>query len=93
MNATKTVTVRLQHNSSLPNSRWCEPVGWEPKNEIEGAEYQDGSWWDEYENVAGLVWFGHPDAYGANEKIEASLEDLRVVSCPDCRIVGEVELD
>lgn len=36
--ATRTVTVRLLHNASIPTARWCEPVGWEPANVIEGSE-------------------------------------------------------
>ena len=89
---TTTKTVRLKHNSSIPNARWCEPVGWEPQNTIEGAEFVDGSWWSEDSEEAGLVWFGERDAYGAEEVIEASLDDLRVASCGDCRVIGDVQL-
>lgn len=92
MNATKTLKVRLLHNASIPGARWCEPIGWEPVNEVEGSELVDGAWWDADEQTAGLVWFGHPDSYGANEVAEVSLDDLRVASCGDCRVVGEVEL-
>jgi len=92
MNAIKTVTVRMLHHSSIPNARWCEPVGWEPANEVEGAETYDGSWWDESEEIAGLVWFGDRDAYEMDEVAEVDLADLRVASCGDCRVIGEVEL-
>ena len=87
-----TKTVRLLHNASIPSARWCEPVGWEPANVIEGSELFDGAWWDADEQTAGLVWFGHPNEYGANEVMEANLDDLRVASCGDCRVIGPVEL-
>lgn len=86
----KSVSVRLMHYSSIPGARWCEPVGWEPTNEIEGAEHQEkGSWWDDQEEVAGLVCFvsGNED-----DEIEVSLDDLRIASCGDCRVIGKVDL-
>lgn len=89
---TKTIRVRLLHNASIPSARWCEPIGWEPANEIAGAELVDGAWWDADEQVAGLVWFGERDAYGHEEVIDVTLDDLRVASCGDCRVIGEVEL-
>lgn len=91
MTTTKTVKVRLLHNSSIPSARWCEPIDWQPANEIAGAEPCDGSWWSDDEQVAGLVWFGDRNAYGANEVIHADLDDIRVASCGDCRVIGEVE--
>lgn len=89
---TQTVRVRLLHNSSIPNARWCEPVGWEPSNVVEGSELVDGAWWNDDEQTAGLVWFGHPNEYGANEVMEAKLDDLRVASCGDCHVIGKVKL-
>lgn len=90
MNATKTLKVRLLHNASIPNARWCEPIGWTPANEVKGAEFDNGCWWDGDEEAASLVWFGHPNEYGANEVMQANLDDLRVASCGDCRVIGEV---
>jgi hypothetical protein len=90
MKTTKTVTVRLMHDASIPNARWCVPVGWEPQNDIEGADFVDGSWWSDDEE-AGLVWFGDRNAYGVEEVVVVSLDDLRVASCGDCRVIGEVE--
>jgi hypothetical protein len=91
MTATKALTVRLMHNAAIPNARWCEPIGWTPSNEIDGSELSDGAWWDDDEQTAGLVWFGHPDEFGAGEVIEANADDIRVASCGDCRVIGEVK--
>jgi len=85
-----TVTVRLLHYASIPNARWCEPVGWEPTNAVKGSELVDGAWWDDDNQTAGLVWFGDLYTYGANEVMQASLDDLRVASCGNCRVIGEV---
>ena len=84
--------VRLLHDASIPGARWCEPIGWEPTNEIEGSEFVDGSWWDADEQTAGLVWFGDRNAYGVREVVEVGLDDLRVASCGNCRVIGEVEV-
>lgn len=92
MSATKITRVRLLHNASIPGARWCEPLDWEPANQIDGSEFVDGGWWDAEEQTAGLVWFGDRNAYGAEEVIDASLDDLRVASCGDCRVIGAVEL-
>ena len=89
MAATKTLTVQLQHRSSIQQARWCQPVGWEPANKIEGAEFVDGSWWGETEEEAGLVCFVEGDE---GDEIEVALDDLRVASCGDCRVIGEVEV-
>lgn len=88
-NSTKTVTVRLMHNTSLTRTRWCQPVGWEPANKLAGAEFVDGSWWDDQEEVAGLVCFAEGDE---GDEIEVSLDDLRVASCGDCKVIGKVKL-
>jgi hypothetical protein len=90
--AAKTVRVRLLHNASIPSARWCSPIGWEPRNTVEGAEFADGSWWTDDEEAAGLVWFGDRNAYGAEEAIDANIDDIRVASCGDCRVIGTVEL-
>ncbi len=90
---TTTRTVTLMHNASIPGARWCEPKGWEPANVIEDADFVDGAWWYDDEQAAGLVWFGNRDAYGARETVEVSLDDLRVASCGDCRVIGAVEID
>ena len=82
--------IRLNHQSSIPGAIWCEPIGWEPTNEIEGADYFDSGWWDDVENVAGIVAFVDGDQ---NEVIECDISDLRIASCGDCRIIGEVEID
>jgi hypothetical protein len=82
--------IRLLHTASIPNARWCEPIGWEPKNHIEGAEWQDNAWWDEDNEVASLVWYGEPNAYGVGEVIDADLADLRVARSGECRVIGEV---
>lgn len=88
-NSTKTVTVRLMHNTTLTRTRWCVPVGWEPTNNLTGAEFVDGSWWDDQEEVAGLVCFAEGDE---GDEIEVSLDDLRVASCGDCKVIGKVKL-
>jgi hypothetical protein len=89
---TTLLTIRLLHNASIPGARWCEPVGWEPANVIEGSELDDGAWWDADEQTAGLVWFGEVDAYGSGDVVEVTADDLRVASCGDCRVIGEVQI-
>lgn len=86
----KTVRVRLLHNASIPNARWCEPVGWVPKNVIAGAELVDGAWWDEYEEVAGMVLFGD-HSFELYEVAEVNLGVLRVASCGNCRVLAKVK--
>lgn len=80
--------VRINHKSSVSGASWCTPVGWEPDNQIEGAEFLDGSWWSDSEEEAGLLYFGEAQE---GEEIEATFADLRVASCGDCRVIGEVE--
>lgn len=89
MHATKSLKVVLGHRSSISQARWCQPVGWKPKNEIEGADFVDGSWWGESEEEAGLVCFVQGEE---GEEIEVSSDDIRVASCGNCRVIGAVEL-
>jgi hypothetical protein len=87
MTTTQTLKVELKHRSSISNARWCQPVGWEPANEIAG-EFIDGSWWSESQEEAGLVCFVQGDE---GDVIEVPVDELRVASCGDCRVIGEVE--
>lgn len=85
----KTVTVRLLHDSSIPSLRWCEPIGWEPKAEVNG-EYADGSWWDDNEEVAGLVVLGNYTE-GEDEIVTVDIDQIRIASCGDCKIIGKLD--
>jgi hypothetical protein len=87
------VKVQLLHCASIPGSRWCNPMGWHPTNKVDGAEYEDFTWWDSSdEEAAGLLWLGDVNAHGANEVAMVNLTDLRVASCGDMRILGNVTL-
>lgn len=80
--------ITLGHKSSIPGARWCKPNGWEPQNQVEGAEFTDGSWWGQQGEEAGLVCF----VEGEEGELKCvTAEDLRVASCGDCRIVGKVQ--
>jgi len=79
--------VQLNQKCSIQGSRWCTPLGWEPRNQIEGAEFTDGSWWDETEEVAGLVCFTDGEE---GELISVKLSDLRIASTGNCKVIGEV---
>ena len=80
--------VRINHKSSVSGASWCVPIGWEPDNQIEGAKFVDGAWWSAESEEAGLLYFG--DAEEGSE-VDATFADLRVVSCGNCRVIGEVE--
>jgi hypothetical protein len=76
-------------------------VGWEPSNELGGASFIDGSWYDDESDisapeVAGIVWFGDVDEYEECDNdeliIECSLDDLRIASCGDCKVIAEVKM-
>jgi hypothetical protein len=85
------VEVEVCHASSIPGARWCRPVGWSPRNAIDGAEWSDGdgAWLDENGDAAGIVVYGD---HAEGDRVTVALDDLRVASCGDCRVVGEVEV-
>lgn len=87
-----TVAVLVGHRSGIAGARWCRPVGWSPRNRIEGAEWSDeaGAWNSEYEEEAGIVVFGHDNE---GDTVTVGLDDLRVASSGECRVIGEVEVD
>lgn len=87
------VAVLLCHRSSIPGARWCRPIGWSPRNQIKGADWTEdcGAWLTEDSEEAGLVVFGHDGSEG--ETVTVGLDDLRVVSSGDCRVIGEVEVN
>lgn len=88
------VEVLVCHDSSIAHARWCRPVGWSPRNRVEGADWDDadGVWIDEDGEAAGIVLYGHDDA-NKGDTVAARLDDMRVVSCGDCRVLGSVEID
>lgn len=90
MTTLKTLTVELQHRAAIGGTRWVKPIGWEPKNEFAGSEFTDGSWWDANEETHGLIAFNTTGEEG--ETVEVSLDDLRVASCGNCRVIGEVKV-
>lgn len=81
--------VQLNHKCSIQGSRWCTPIGWEPSNNIEAAEFSEGSWWSETDELAGLVCFTADDE-GEDDIVEVELSDLRVVSTGNCRVIDDV---
>jgi len=85
------VEVEVCHASSIPGARWCRPVGWSPRNAIDGAEWSDGdgAWHDEHGDAAGIVIYGD---HAEGDRVTVALDDLRVAACGDCRVVGEVEV-
>lgn len=87
------VKVKLLHKCPVPGARWCGPVGWEPANKIKGAAYEDGAWWDGREEVASLIWLGDPNQHGAFHEITVPLDDLRVATAGECRVLEKVKCD
>lgn len=87
------VKVRIGHASSVPHARWCRPIGWSPRNRVDGADwYDDGAWLDDDGETAGIVLFGGEDS-AEGDTVTVSLDDLRVVSSGDCRVIGPVEVE
>lgn len=88
------VEVTVGHRSGIAGARWCLPVGWSPRNRVLGAGWsdEDGAWTTEGGEVAGLVVFTQDDE-DEGETVTVGLDDLRVVSCGDCRVIGEVQVD
>ena len=87
------VEVKVGHRASIAGARWCRPVGWSPRNRVEGADWcdEDGAWTTEDGEAAGIVVFGHDDEEG--DTVTVGLDDLRVVSSGDCRVIGDVQID
>jgi hypothetical protein len=83
--------VEVGHAASIPGARWCRPVGWSPRNAIDGAEWSDGdgAWNDENGDAAGIVIYGN---CSEGDRVTVGLDDLRVVTCGDCRVVGAVQV-
>lgn len=86
------VEVIVGHRSSIAGARWCQPSGWSPRNRVEGADWSDGdgAWTTEEGEAAGIVIFGHDEE---GETVTVSVDDLRVASSGECRVIGEVEID
>jgi hypothetical protein len=68
-------------------AHWCQPIGWTPGNEIPGSEFKDGSWRDQSRETAGIIYFTPMDD---GVEVEVPLGDLRVATCDEWHIIGEV---
>lgn len=92
MKTTK-VDIRISHRCSIPGTYWCEPIGWEPTNKVNGFPSERGSWWDDSEVIAGLVWFGSLEK-GEDEGdiLEVDPSELSVASCGNCRVIAKVTI-
>ena len=88
------VTVLVRHRCSIPNARWCRPVGWSPRNRIEDADWydDDSAWLDDDGEAAGLVLFCDEEV-SDGDTVTVGLDELRVASSGDCRVIGPVEVD
>lgn len=86
------VEVIVGHRSSIAGARWCRPIGWSPRNRVEGADWsdEDGAWLTEEGEAAGIVVFTEDEE---GEKVTVGLDDLRVASSGDCRVAGNVVVD
>jgi hypothetical protein len=94
------LTVEIGHTSAIAGAKWCRPVGWSPRNVIEGADWDDteGVWWGDDGEAAGIIAFGDDFAERFASRPRSfvttvRLDDLRVASCGQCRVIGEVEID
>lgn len=83
------VKIRILGRSSFPGVQWCEPIGWEPTNVIEGSTLVDGVWWDDHEPAAGLGFLGEGRP---EEVLDVDTDRLRVVASGEFRILGPVLL-
>jgi hypothetical protein len=92
MSETLELAVEVGHAASIPGARWCRPVGWSPRNAIDGADWidGDGAWQDENGDAAGIVIYGE---HSKGDRVTVGIDNLRVASCGDCRVIGEVEVD
>lgn len=83
--------VIVGHRSSIAGARWCKPAGWSPRNRFDGADWcdEDGAWIDANGEYAGIVVFHH---YEEGETVTVSIDDLRVATSGECRVIGEVEV-
>lgn len=85
--------VRMLHDCSIPSLRWVDPVGWEPSDVIDGLKWTSNAWWgDDDEEAYGLAWVGDVNAYGVREVTEVDADDLRIVSCGDCRVICKPQI-
>ena len=50
------VEVVVGHRSGIAGARWCRPIGWSPRNSVEGADWsdEDGAWLTEEGEAAGI---------------------------------------
>ena len=86
------VEVVVGHRSGIAGARWCRPIGWSPRNPVEGADWsdEDGAWLTEEGEAAGIVVFTEDEE---GETVTVGLDDLRVASSGDCRVAGNVVVD
>ena len=86
------ISVVVGHRSGIAGARWCRPIGWSPRNRIEGADWsdEDGAWLTEEGEAAGIVVFTEDEE---GETVTVGLDDLRVASSGDCRVAGNVVVD
>jgi hypothetical protein len=86
------LTVSVGHRSGIAGAHWCRPVGWSPRNRVEGADWSDegGAWTTEDGEAAGIVVFGHDEE---GDTVTVEVDDLRVASSGECRVIDEVYVD
>lgn len=94
VDAATMVEVTIRHQSSLPRARWCQPVGWTPRNTIDGADWSDsdGCWWGDSDEEAGVILLADC-GMTEGETVTVNADDLRVASSGDCRVIGKVEVE
>lgn len=87
--------VRLLHKCvTIPGSRWCEPIDWQPANDIPETIWVDGAWWDDTSEVAGVVCAYVVDDGGEEGSVvDADLDNLLVVRSFSGQVIGRVTVD
>jgi hypothetical protein len=71
------VKVEILHDAGN-NTSHVLPVGWEPANQIEGAVFDGGVWWDAHEEVASLLLLESAHRYAVRDKVWVDIDKLRV---------------
>lgn len=88
------VNIRVSRLSPISNSYWCEPIGWKPTNLVNGFPSDNGSYWDDNEEIAALVWLGVlKEGENEGDILEVDPSDLYIASCvDDCRVIAKVTI-
>lgn len=87
--------ITIGRETAIPGVHWCEPVGWEPRNDVGGGEWCpiECKWIGDAGGAVAAVAVICPGDCCEGARMAVGVEQLVVVACDGSGVIAGVMVD